>query len=205
MKWNFINAIKETEHRFLNFYTVHYEVEENGVKKPYSYFLASRNELISSLRIVRKEYSRPDAVLIGAYCLNESGQLSLLLEKQFRPALGREVISFPAGLMDSDDKDEIDTASRECLEETGYAIADVEVIVPPSPTSEGLSDECNSVVMCRLLEKGACKKEEFEDITASLYSEDQVRMMLKDKSLLFSNSARLLILLLLERFGSQSK
>ncbi len=205
MKWNFINAEKETEHRFLNFYTVHYEVENNGERKPYSYFLASRNETIDSLRIARKEYSRPDAVLIGAYRLDESGHLSLLLEKQFRPALGREVVSFPAGLMDSQDIDEADTAFRECLEETGYSITDVEVIVPPSPTSEGLSDECNSVVICRLLDKGDAKKEEFEDITASLYDEAQVMAMLNDGNLLFSNSARLLILLLLERFGTLSK
>lgn len=201
MKWNLVNLEKETEHRFLNFYTVHYEVVSNGVRKPYSYFLASRNESVSSLRINRKRFDRPDAVLIGAYHLDESGRLSLLLERQFRPALGRDVISFPAGLMDEGDESEKDTAIRECLEETGYQISDVELIVPPSPTSEGLSDECNSVVICRLLEKGNTSKEEFEDISSSLYDEEQIREMLKDKSLLFSNSARLLILLLLEKYG----
>ncbi len=201
MKWTFIKADKETDHRFLNFYTVHYEVASNGISKPYSYFVASRNELIPALRLSSKEFSRPDAVLIGAYHIDDSGRLSLLLEKQFRPALGREVISFPAGLMDKEDRTEEDTAKRECLEETGYNICDVEVIVPPSPTSEGLSDECNSVVICRLLNKGDSHKEEFEDISASFYSEAQVRDMLSDPDLIFSNSARLLILLLLEKFG----
>ena len=45
-----------------------------------------------------------------------------MLESQFRPALNREVISFPAGLMDPEDNDIKETAIREVKEETGYDV-----------------------------------------------------------------------------------
>lgn len=202
MKWTFTSSIKETDHKFLNFYIVNYEVEkDDGTKKDFSYFVASRNLEKQNLRVISQDFKeRADAVLIGAYKIIDS-KLYLLLEHQFRPALNHDVVSFPAGLCDKEDKDIIDSARRELKEETGYVADDYEIIVPPSPTSEGLSDECNAVVICRVRERGTDNKEEFEDISARLYSEEEVREMLKDKQIIFSNSARLLVLYLLERFG----
>lgn len=200
MKWNVTSIDKETEHHFLNFYTVHYKViNEDEKEKDYSYFLASRNESADNLRINRKQYDRPDAVLIGCYKIIDH-ELYLLLESQFRPALNREVISFPAGLMDSDDADIKETAIREVKEETGYDVSHIEQLLPASPTSEGLSDECNAVVLAELKDKGTDNKEEFEDIDSSLCSKEKIKEMLSDESYLFSNSARLLILYLFERF-----
>ena len=200
MKWTYLGSSKETNHRFLNFYVMHYEVDGGSTKKPYDYFLASRNEKEEELRASTHDIHRPDAVLIGAYLLKE-GNIYFLLEKQFRPTLNRYVYAFPAGLMDKEDKDEIIAAKREAKEETGYEIENVVRLLPPSPTSEGMSDECNSVVCCRLKERGNCAKEEFEDIDSRLYSEEEVYALLNDSNVLFSNSARLLLLLLLERYG----
>lgn len=203
MKWEYKGCDKETEHRFLNFYTVHYSVtKDDGEIKEYRYFVASRSEQKEGLRAFKQEYQRPDAVLIGTYTIKD-GKLYLLLAKQFRPALNHEVISFPAGLMDPEDKTVEETARREAQEETGYEVEDVEILLPPSPTSEGLSDECNSVVLCKIAHHGNDHQEEFEDIKAKLYSEDEVRDLLKCSTNIFSNSARLLILYLLERFGSK--
>jgi ADP-ribose pyrophosphatase len=203
MNWTYLGSSKETDHRFLNFYVMHYKVEKKGAKTPYSYFLASRNEKENDLRAATKEYARPDAVLIGAYLLDDSG-IHFLLEKQFRPSLNRYVYAFPAGLVDKEDKDEFETAYRETKEETGFEIEDITRILPPSPTSEGLSDECNAVVSCRLKRKGESKKEDFEDISSRLYSEDEVYSLLSDSGVMFSNSARLLLLLLLERYGKRT-
>lgn len=196
MKWKFKGLKKETEHRFLNFYTLHYEVMKEGNKKETTYFLASRNEKEEDLRINKQDFSIADAVLIGAYTFIE-GKLYLLLEEQFRQALNHTVYSFPAGLCDKEDKDVFESAKRELKEETGYEATDYKLLLPPSPTSEGMSDECNSVVTCRLLEKGKDDKEEFEDISARLYSVDEIKKLLEDKDVIFSNSARLLILYLL--------
>lgn len=200
MKWNYIKADKETEHKFLNFYTLHYEViKDDNSKKDYTYFLASRNEDKNDLRIVKQDFKRADAVLIGAYLI-KNNKLYLLLEKQYRPALNHEVYSFPAGLVDKEDNSIEEAAKRELREETGYSLNDIQLIVPPSPTSEGLSDECNAVVIASLAAKGIDQKEEFEDIQAKLYDKEEIKKLLEDKDIIFSNPARILILFLLEKY-----
>lgn len=203
MKWKLNNIVKETDHPFLNYYTIKYEVEkEDKSKKEHTYFIASRNQSIEELRINKQDFHRSDAVLVGAYLL-KGDDLFLLLEKQFRPALNHEIVAFPAGLTDKEDKDIITTALRELKEETGYDGKDVELIMPPSPTSEGLSDECNSAVIASITSKGEEHKEEFEDINTKLYSVKEVEDMLADKSVIFSNSSRLLALYLIERFAKK--
>ena len=57
-------------------------------------------------------------------------------------------------------------------------------------------------MIAEAISSGNSSKEEFEDISAKFYTEEEVLSMLSDPSLLFSNSARLLILLLLEKYGS---
>lgn len=205
MKWKYIQAEKETDHKFLNFYTLHYEVtKDDGTIKNTKYFLASRNLSQDNLRIQKQDFRRADAVLIGAY-LYKDEKPYLLLEKQFRQALNHEVISFPAGLCDEEDKDIVSSARRELKEETGYDADEISLLLPPSPTSEGLSDECNAVVLAHLSTKGRENKEEFEDISAKLYSLEEVEDLLNDEENIFSNSARLLILYLMEKFHYTSK
>ncbi len=200
MKWKYKGCDKETDHKFLNFFTLHYEVtKDDGTIKDTEYFLASRNIEKEELRISKQDFRRADAVLIGAYTIRND-KLYLLLEKQFRQALNHEVISFPAGLCDKEDRDVIDSARRELREETGYEADEIKLLLPPSPTSEGLSDECNCVVLAHLSMKGKEEKEEFEDISARLYSRDEVISLLNDENNIFSNSARLLILYLLEKY-----
>lgn len=201
MEWKFKGVTQETQHPFLNFYVAHYDVvKEDGNLCQHTYYLASRSTKEEDLRIYTQDFERrADGVLIGAYLIKDS-LLYLLLEHQFRPALNHDVLSFPAGLCDKEDHDVRETAFRELKEETGYLALDAEVLLPPSPTSEGLSDECNSVVLCRLAERGTDHKEEFEDIQAKLYSAKEVKTLLEDPTVLFSNPARLLILYLLERF-----
>lgn len=203
MQWKFKGYIKETDHKFLNHFVLNYEVtKDDGTIKDTQYFLASRNINPKDLRIYKQDFQRADAVLIGAYTFID-GKLYLLLEKQFRQALNHEVISFPAGLCDKKDKDIISAAKRELKEETGYEATDYFLLLPPSPTSEGLSDECNAVITCKLLEKGQENKEEFEDISAKLYSVEEVKELLNDNKTIFSNSARLLILYFIEKYKNQ--
>ena len=200
MKWTLTKTDKETEHRFLNFYVMHFDVvKDDDSHRDYSYFLASRHENGLGLRAITQDFSRPDAVLVGCYQIRD-GQIYLLLEKQFRPGLMHDVWSFPAGLADPEDASVEATAIREVREETGYGIEDIEVVLPPSPTSEGLSDECNAVCLAKLASKADTDREEFEDIADRLYSEEEVQALLQDKDVIFSNSARLLVLLTLSRF-----
>lgn len=200
MKWTIKDIKKETDHVYLNFYTVTYEVKlDDGRIDLCPYHVSSRNTKIEDLRLVDRDYKRADACLVGTYTIRDD-EIYFLLEKQFRQPLNREVIAFPAGLCDREDNDVIETARREVREETGYSIKDPYLLVPPSPTSEGMSDECNCVVIAKLVEKGKDDKEEFEDISTRLYSSKEVIEMLKDPSIMFSNAARLLLMFMLSQY-----
>lgn len=201
MEWKLVSIDQETNHRFLNYFTLHYEVKDNGVTKPYSYFLASRKTK-EELRAKVKEYSRPDGVLLALYKIDEdTKEVSVLLTRQFRPAIGAFLTSFPAGLLDPEDKDDVEAAKREATEEVGYLIDDIERLAPASPTSSGLSDEMCSFLMARVVGNSKQHLEDFEDITHRFVSLTELKKLLDDPKEFFPLNIRLVCLLLLQRFA----
>lgn len=66
----------------------------------------------------------------------------VLFVEQFRVPLGKRTIEMPAGLVGDDHDDDTLTAAarRELIEETGWAAANVEVLLI-GPTSSGMSSE----------------------------------------------------------------
>lgn len=200
MEWKVKNVKQETSHKFLNFVTLTYEVSKSDNKTyDYDYFLATRHENGDVLPVT-KNFARPDGVTIPLYHIDEEGKVSVLLTSQFRPAIGRRVTSVPAGLMDDSDKDLLEVAKREALEEVGAVITDLEVLAPTGSTSSGLSDETNALVLGRIVSFKEKSLEEFEDIESRLYSLDEVKSMMKDDKYFFSLTARLVLLYLIERF-----
>lgn len=199
MKWNLKNIVKETSHPFLNFYTLKYEVDFGDHLEEYSYFLASRHEKEDLLPFTH-DFSRPDGVLIVLYLKEENNGHKFLLSRQFRPAIGSYVYSFPAGLMDKDDSSILETAIREAKEEAGATIKNLEIICKTGSCSSGMSDETNAIVLGEIDSIAQNNLEEFEDISARLYSKEEVKKMLKDDQYFFADVARLALLYLLERF-----
>ena len=199
MEWKLIKVIKETNHKFLNFYTLIYEVkEDNGDIKKYEYYLASRHnedELYSL-----KRNNKPDGVMIPCYHIDKEGNISILITSQFRPALNRVVTSLPAGLLDEGD-DLFSAAKREAKEEGGVIIDNLELLCPTSPTSSGLSDEVNAVVMGQIIDFDNKQLEEFEDIKVKLVRLEEIKEMLKDEKNFFALNVRLLLNYLILRFG----
>ncbi len=80
---------------------------------------------------------------------------SLILISQFRVPFGREIIEFPAGLIDPGET-AAQTAERELLEETGYRGSVVEV-GPPISTSCGLTTELVHLVYMEVDEEPAAE------------------------------------------------
>jgi 8-oxo-dGTP pyrophosphatase MutT (NUDIX family) len=75
---------------------------------------------------------------------------SVLLEKQFRPPLGRDVIELPAGLVDPGESMET-AAKRELIEETGWAAKELHFLAE-GPISTGASTEVLRAYLCTGLE-----------------------------------------------------
>lgn len=86
-----------------------------------------------------------------------------LIIRQFRPAVGRYVIEFPAGLNDKGESLE-KAARRELLEETGYSAGEL-IFIAEGPVSSGSSGETLTVYLAKGLEfKGIDQRDETEDI-----------------------------------------
>lgn len=76
----------------------------------------------------------------------------VILIRQFRIPLGREVIEQPAGLNDKPGESDIDAIKRELLEETGYSSRDIRYALTV-PTSSGLTSELISCYIARGCER----------------------------------------------------
>jgi 8-oxo-dGTP pyrophosphatase MutT (NUDIX family) len=74
----------------------------------------------------------------------------VILEKQFRPPLGRDVIELPAGLVEPGESFEV-AAKRELIEETGWAASKLEFLAE-GPISTGASTEMLRAYLCTELQ-----------------------------------------------------
>jgi 8-oxo-dGTP pyrophosphatase MutT (NUDIX family) len=86
--------------------------------------------------------------IVVMVALTPSG--AVLLEKQFRPPLGRPVIELPAGLVDPGEGMEA-AAKRELVEETGWSARDLRFLAE-GPISTGASTEILRAYLCTGLE-----------------------------------------------------
>lgn len=71
---------------------------------------------------------------------------NVLLEKQFRPPMGRDVIELPAGLVEPGEDMET-AAKRELIEETGWSAGRLEFLAE-GPISTGASTESLRAYLC---------------------------------------------------------
>jgi ADP-ribose pyrophosphatase len=82
--------------------------------------------------VASREYVvHPGAVMIVPL-LEEQGEMSLVLERQFRYPVGRVIIEFPAGKIDPGEASLV-CAKRELREETGYVASRMVVCGLPAP------------------------------------------------------------------------
>ncbi len=75
---------------------------------------------------------------------------NIILEKQFRPPMGREVLELPAGLIEPGEPPEV-AAKRELIEETGWSAGKLEFLAE-GPLSTGASTEALKAYLCTELE-----------------------------------------------------
>lgn len=107
------------------------------------------------------------SVMIG---VKDDGKI--ILERQYRKTLDREVLELPAGKRDPNEPYEV-TAARELREETGYTAGSVKHLLTVNPNC-GYSNENLGVYICRDLVAGEKEWDPSEDIDIYEYTADEL-------------------------------
>ena len=105
----------------------------------------------------------------------------MLLNKEFRLALGDWVINFPAGLIDAGETPE-ESAKRELKEETGLDLVEITDILPLSYSAIGFSNESNVCVLG--IAEGTFQEStsDVEEIEAGWYTKEEVRQLMQNET-----------------------
>lgn len=102
----------------------------------------------------------------------------LLLLKEFRMAVGREIYNLCAGMLEPEETIE-ECVKRELYEETGLALKKIRKILPPSYAAVGISDTCTSLVFAEAGGEISFHGSHNEQITAALYTKEEVERLLE--------------------------
>ena len=166
----FKGIIKKESGRFIHRYDIQYETED-GQEKIYE--MISRDKGIDSLE--RLNGRGPDAVVL---MMHSADGKRILLNREYRMAVGDWVYNFPAGLIDPGETPE-EAAERELREETGLRLLEIRDKIGESYSAVGFSNEMNVCVV------GVCDGEiqtsdsAFEEIEAAWYTREEIRDLLK--------------------------
>ena len=150
---------------FIHRYDITYETVD-GKEKVYE--MISRNPDISTL-------SELQAVVL---IMHDEKNEKILLNKEFRLALGDWVYNFPAGLIDEGEKP-IESARRELKEETGLDLLTVNDILPLSYSAIGFANETNLCIVGVADGTFSKSSSTVEEIKAGWYTKDEVKKLLK--------------------------
>ena len=135
-------------------------------------------------KIVDPYYVYEFPTWVTAVALTEDGKV--VLEKQYRHALGETCIEIPGGCVDDTDSSLEEAIKRELLEETGYSFSSYDYLgkISANPST-------NSNLMHMFLAKGGKKiasqdLDHNEEIEIDLVSIDELKQMLRENKIVQS-------------------
>lgn len=156
--------------KFIHRYDISYQTED-GNKKIYE--MISRDPDVRNLDDLRKKM--PDAVVL---IIHDEGGERLLLNREFRLAIGDWVYNFPAGLIDAGEMPE-ESARRELKEETGLDLLEIKEQLALSYSAVGFANETN---VCLVGTAGGVFQKSHssaEEIEAGWFTKAEVRELLR--------------------------
>ncbi len=121
----------------------------------------------------REIVAHPGAVVILP--ILEDGTLVMI--RNFRPAVGRELLELPAGTLEKEETP-ADCARHELEEETGYRANEFQPL-PPFYTSPGISTERMYGFVARDLTRTAQKLDPGEQIRVEIMQPDKILQLLR--------------------------
>jgi 8-oxo-dGDP phosphatase len=88
----------------------------------------------------------PGSVAVVPLVFDAEGVPSVVLVRQYRPALARDVVEVPAGMRDVPGEDPAETGRRELVEEAGLAAGEISHLLDMLP-SPGMTDSVCSIFL----------------------------------------------------------
>ena len=131
----FKSVEKVHQGKFVTRYDITYETEKGNIKR---YEMLSRNPDITDFDGIKSDKS--EAVVL---IMHDKDNSKILLNKEYRMAVGNVAINFPAGLIDPGE-DAKTAAGRELWEETGLKLVEVKAHWPSSYSAVGLTNEISA-------------------------------------------------------------
>ena len=160
--------------KFIHFYKAEYETAKGNTK---IYEMISRDGNIQSLEDGIKN-DKCDAVVL---IMTSPDNKKILLNKEFRMAVGDFAYNFPAGLIDPGEDPE-EAARRELWEETGLTLEKIDEVLPVSFSAIGITNEKSCCVIGTASGEFAPSTSDEEEIEAGWYDREQVKELLKGSS-----------------------
>lgn len=168
MKYKTIKKIHDGH--FIHRYDITYELED-GTDKTYE--MISRSPDARTLKDLQPEQA--DAVVL---MIHDEKKEKLLLSREFRLAVGKWVMNFPAGLIEPGETPK-ESARRELKEETGLDLTVIEQIMPLSYSAIGFSNETNIAVCGTATGEFHKSTSAAEEIQAAWYTKEEVAKLLQ--------------------------
>lgn len=163
---------KINEGKFITRYDIEYETNDHQKKV---YEIISRDKDIKTLEQLNNNHT--DGVVI---IMTDTTGEKILLNREYRMAVGGFVYNFPAGLIDKGETPQ-EAGKRELKEETGLDVISIEDTLFDSYSAIGFSNETNAVIIGKADGTFAPSTSTLEEISAAWYTKAQVRGLLKDK------------------------
>lgn len=161
---------KKESGKFITRYDITYETTDHQEKV---YEIISRQDNLTEYEQLHKK--EPDAVVIIA--TDETGE-RILVNREFRMAVGAWVYNFPAGLIDPGEKPD-ESAKRELWEETGLELYEITDHIGPSYSAVGFSNEINVCVVGKARGEFRESTSTLEEIEPGWYTKAEMRELLK--------------------------
>ena len=161
---------KREEGKFITRYDITYETVDKQEKV---YEMISRNKKLESFEELHGKEA--DAVVI--IVTDETGE-RILINKEFRLAVGGWVYNFPAGLIDPGEEQQ-QSAKRELWEETGLELYQIDDFIGTSYSAVGFSNETNVCIVGKARGEFRPSTSTVEEIEPEWYTKAEIRDLLK--------------------------